>query len=281
MSDMAAHHRRVLAGVRSAQASLSPALARIAQTVLDAPDQALTLTVTELAEAAGSSEASVIRFCRDQGFASFQAFKLALATELAIAAPPPEASGHWGDLAGIAERGVTALRETLDLLNPATVTAVSARLLTARRVLIVSVGASAVTALYLQYKLERLGLFAVTHDDPHMAAMAATTLSAADVVVAVSSSGSTIDTVRAAERARGAGAFVVALTNRTRSPLTELAGAVLLGAAAETPLTGGAFASKVSQILIVDMLFESIARTDAPARAAIAATARSVTDRGY
>jgi DNA-binding MurR/RpiR family transcriptional regulator len=269
--------RKVLASVRAARATLSPALARIADAVLDGPDRILTLTVTELAEAAGASEASVIRFCREQDFASFQAFKLALATELALAAPAP-GTGRWG---GIGERAITALRETEDLLDPGMVERVAARLLTAGRVLVFGVGASAITARYAAYKLTRLGLPALAHEDPHMAAMAAATLAPADMAIAVSSSGSSIDTVRAGERAREAGALLVALTNRTRSPLTALADAVLLAASAETPLTGGAFPSKISQLLIVDILFETIAHAHPPARAAIGLTARSVTDRGY
>lgn len=271
--------RKVLANVRAAHASLSPALARIAESVLENPDRLLTQTVTELAETAGSSDASVIRFCRDQGFASFQAFKLALATELARTALPDV--GQSGHDAGIVERAVTALRETQDMLDPAAIAGVAKRLVAARRILLFGVGASAITVHYLQYKLARLGLSAIAHQDPHMAAMAAVALTANDVVIAVSSSGSTFDAVRAAERAHQAGAFLVAITNRIRSPLTAFADVVLLAASAETPLTGGAFASKISQFLIVDILFETIAGSHEPARMAIATTAESVSDRGY
>jgi DNA-binding MurR/RpiR family transcriptional regulator len=273
--------RPVLANVRATHGALSPALARIAEAVLDNPDRLLTQTVTELAEAAGASDASVIRFCRDQGFASFQAFKLALATELATVPPPLPGQGDSGHGGGIVERAVTALRETQAMLDLAAIGVVVQRLLAARRILVFGVGASAITAHYLQYKLTRLGLAAVAHQDPHMAAMAAVALTADDVVIAVSSSGSTFDAVRAAERAHAAGAFLVAITNRIRSPLTVRADIVLLAASAETPLTGGAFAAKISQFLIVDILFETIAATHDPARGAIATTADSVSDRGY
>ena len=102
-----------------------------------------------------------------------------------------------------------------------------------------------------------------------------------DVALAVSSSGSTLDVVRAATLAKEAGAFLAAITNRTKSPLTALADVVLLASTPETPLTGGALASKISQLVIVDMLFETIADRDPAARDAIRRTAQSVTDRGY
>jgi RpiR family carbohydrate utilization transcriptional regulator len=133
----------------------------------------------------------------------------------------------------------------------------------------------------MQYKLARLGQAAVAHEDPHMAAMVAAGLSAGDVAVIVSSSGSTLDAVRAAQLAKDAGAYVVAITNRLRSPLTALADAVLLAASAETPLTGGAFASKISQFLVVDLIFETMAQADPAVRDAIVQTASSVADRGY
>lgn len=81
-------------------------------------------------------------------------------------------------------------------------------------------------------------------DDPHMATMHAVSTVRDDPVLFVSSSGSTVDTVRLASIARSGGAFTVAITNRTRSPLTGSCDAVSLAAWPETLLQGGAFASK-------------------------------------
>jgi DNA-binding MurR/RpiR family transcriptional regulator len=72
-----------LAQLRSVQSSLTPVLERIAAYALSHPHKVIYHTVTELAEASGTSEASVIRFCRDLGYAGFQDFKLALAVDLA------------------------------------------------------------------------------------------------------------------------------------------------------------------------------------------------------
>ncbi len=271
--------RKVLAELRAACAGMSPALARIGDYVLQRPDRILSQTVTELAEQAGASEASVIRFCRDQGFASFQGFKLALATELA-AAPSPVGPAE-DDIGAIVTQAVAALHDTRTLLDAAAVGVVADRLMTARRIHLFGVAASAVTIAYLRYKLTRLGLPATADDDPHMAALAAAGLDVRDVALAVSTSGSTIDVVRTADVARGAGAFLVGITSRARSPLARIADVVLRTAAAETPLTGGAFASKIGQLLVVDVLFERIAARDPKARDFIRSTAASVADRDY
>ncbi|TIP78927.1 MAG: MurR/RpiR family transcriptional regulator, partial [Mesorhizobium sp.] len=73
---------KILARLRSSQPSLSPALLRISEYVLNDPAKVVNQTITEVADGSGSSEASVLRFCRDIKFSSFQRFKLALGIEL-------------------------------------------------------------------------------------------------------------------------------------------------------------------------------------------------------
>lgn len=73
----------LIARLRSVSADMTPALERVANAVLAAPDIALFQSITELADQSKSSEATVMRFCRDLGFSGFQDFKLALAREFA------------------------------------------------------------------------------------------------------------------------------------------------------------------------------------------------------
>ncbi|MFO1068273.1 MAG: MurR/RpiR family transcriptional regulator [Geminicoccaceae bacterium] len=269
----------MLAELRAASHSLSPALARVAEYVLGQPEAVLSQTVTELAEQAGSSEATIIRLCRAQGFGGFQAFKLALASELATSgAAPARPRDEVGGLVALAD---TALRDTEALLDRALLDRVAQRLLAARRILLFGAGASAISARYGLYKLVRLGLPAVAHDDAHHAAMAATGSGPEDVVVVVSSSGSTVDSVRVAELAGRSGAFVVAVTNRQRSPLVTASAAALVGAAPETPLTGGAFPAKLGQLLLLEAVYTRLQALRPELATAIEATARSVTDRSF
>lgn len=273
--------RNTLARLRALRGGLTPALGRIADYVLADPAQLLAQTVTELAEQAGSSESSVIRLCRELAFDGFQEFKLALATELAAserAERPPAA----GDLvSGLVASGTAALAETDQLLDRALLARVVDRLARSVQIHLFGVAASAITCRYLAYKLLRLGLRSSLAEDPHAATMMAATAGPGDLFVIVSSTGSTIDAVRIAERARGAGAFVLAITNRSRSPLVPVSDAVLLAASPETPLTGGAYASKISQLLIVDAIFAGLAAARPDLVAKIAETARSVADRSF
>src|SRR5215217_4371031 len=83
ISDGATMQSALIANIRSAAPNMTPALARVADHVLGNAQAVLYQSITELAEEASSSEASVMRFCRELGFTGFQNFKLMLAQELA------------------------------------------------------------------------------------------------------------------------------------------------------------------------------------------------------
>jgi RpiR family transcriptional regulator, carbohydrate utilization regulator len=272
--------RTVVPRLRARQPSLTPALARIADYVLADPEQLLAQTITELAEQSGSSESSVIRLCRELDFVGFQDFKLALATELA-AANRDEAAPSGDFVTNLAARGAGALADTDKLLDRATLRTVVDRLAAAAQIHLFGVAASAITCSYLAYKLMRLGLRATVPQDAHSAMMLASTARPRDVFVVVSSTGSTIDSVQIAQRAKASGAFVAAITNRSKSPLVLASDAVLLASSPETPLTGGAYASKISQLLIVDAIFAGLAEHRPDLVDRIAQTASSVSDRSF
>src|SRR5262245_65696140 len=61
--------------------SLSPAEQRVAQVIIDEAATAARLTISDLAARAGSSETTVIRFCRAMGFSGYPELRLTLAAE--------------------------------------------------------------------------------------------------------------------------------------------------------------------------------------------------------
>lgn len=271
----------LIATLRSLASDMTPALARVAETVLAQPDATLYQSITELAEAAGSSEASVIRFCRDQGFSGFQDFKLSLAKELATDQRAADAGLPVDDIQRLVETAVVALRETEQLIVRADVETAARRLLSATFVECFGVAASAVTAQYLAYKMSRIGRACRASSDAHLAVMAAGTAAAGSVHVVISSSGSTIDAVRVAEVAKTHAGFVIGISNRAKSPLIAACDIALIASWPETPLTGGAFPSKISQLLIVDALLGEMGRQDPACVSMAERTAKVVSDRSF
>ena len=273
--------KALIASLRSTAGDMTPALAKVAEFVLAHPDTTLYQSITELAESSGSSEASVMRFCRDQGFSGFQDFKLALAKELANDERGKESAQPADDIQRLVETAVIALRETEQLIVRKHVAKVAEKLLSATAVECFGVAASSVTAQYLAYKMSRIGKVSRAQSDVHLAMMAAGTAGKGSVHVIISSSGSTVDSVKIAELAKSRGAFVIGISNRSKSPLAAVCDLTLIASWPETPLTGGAFPSKISQLLIIDALLTEMMRRDPRCLAMIQLTAESVSDRSF
>lgn len=254
----------VLPLVRSLYASLTKSERKVAETLLKDPQQALYATVSDLAEASGVGETTVLRFCREMGFRSYQEFRLVLSRDLMR--PEEHLSGFeiaQDDLSALAH-GLTAtnakaLQDTLALFDPQALKRAVDILLTSRRVHVYGVGSSGVAAQDAKYKFIRMGLPVEAITDPHLQAMSATTLGSEDAVLAFSFSGSTKDTFDSVKLARAAGARIICITAHARSPLTRLADVVLLNAARETPLQGGNLSSRIAQLHVLDFLYTATA----------------------
>ena len=152
----------------------------------------------------------------------------------------------------------------------------------ARKIYFFGIGSSAYTAMDGKYRFMRLGFDAEVENDPHIMAMTASLMGKEDVLFAISTSGSTKDIVDAASLAKKNSVFLICLTSHLRSPLTQYADVVLLSKSRETPLQGGAFSSKISQIHVLDILSTAVAiRFKERAYGALESTSKAVVDKIY
>lgn len=270
--------------------SLSPAEQRVARQVIADPAAAARRTITELATQAGTSEATVIRFCRSVGMEGYPQLRIRLAAEAARRAEPPDSRVVGGDIppgadmaqiiATITFNDSRAVEETAEQLDPATCERVVDILANAYRVDVFGVGASGFVASDFQQKLHRIGRTAFYWPDIHTALTSAALLSKGDVAFGISHTGSTADTMEVLRQARERGATTIALTNFPRSPITEYADYVLTTAARETTYRSGATASRLAQLTVVDCLFVGVAgRNRARTNRALEATAAAVRER--
>lgn len=266
--------------------SLSPAEQRVARLVVSDPAAAARRTITDLATAAETSEATVIRFCRSVGMDGYPQLRIRLAAEAARRIEPPDARVVGGDIppgadlaqiiATIAFNDARAVEETAEQLDPAVCEQVVEAINGAGRIDIYG-AASGFVASDFQQKLHRIGRIAFYFPDVHTALTSAALLGRGDVAIGISHTGTTSDVIEVLEQARTRGAVTVALTNFPRSPITDVADFVLTTAARETTYRSGATASRLAQLTVVDCLFVGVAaRNRARARKALEATAEAV-----
>lgn len=222
------------------------------------------MTVTDVAEGSGTSEATVVRACKKGGFAGFQQFKMQLAQDLVSPLKAIHEEVAEDDDAGTIARkvfhaSILALEDTLARLKSAAVEQAVEILGGADRVLICGVGTSGLIALDAQQRWLRLGLHVNAEVAGQTQAVRAALLGPRDAVVAVSHSGASRDVVEAVRTARNHGSRIVAITGSSQSPLTRYADVVLATAARETAFRTEAMSSRIAMSAIVDLLFVALA----------------------
>ncbi|ASA19733.1 MurR/RpiR family transcriptional regulator [Paenibacillus donghaensis] len=263
--------------------SMTKSEQKVAQCVLEHPDNLIYLSVTELADFAGTGETTVMRFCRKIGFKGYQDFKLMLAQGLPKGQNLPEGAEGEGDYAShLYGSMVSVLQSTLGMLDREQLEQAVQCIDSARHVQFFGVGSSGITALDAKNRFLRIGRRVEAIADSHIQSMMAVTMGEGDVAFGISVSGSTLDTNDMLMKAKQNGAKVIAMTNYAKSPIASIADIVLLTAGKESPLEGGSIGAKISQLFIIDLLCQELERLHAEETKKMKElTARAVIDRIY
>ncbi|MEM3829633.1 MAG: MurR/RpiR family transcriptional regulator [Conexivisphaerales archaeon] len=246
--------------VKSRFQDLTEVEKRIANFIMAEPEKVLYMTVNELASASKVSDASVIRFAKELGFDSFQQLKIALAKERESTNINIEDMVISKDdsTKEIIEKTklscIKAIDDTDSIVDIKKLESAAHAIAGAKRIEVYGVGTSAAVAMVIQYKLIRLGISCKAYDDPHIQAMSASTMNFGDVVIGVSHTGSTKDTVDSVRIAKAHGAFVISITDHPKSPIAKYSDIVLETFSRETPVKSGAGRSIVAQIFLIETI---------------------------
>jgi RpiR family carbohydrate utilization transcriptional regulator len=250
--------------IERVEQDLSPAERRVAEVVRQDFRAATRLTIAELAARAGVSQPTVTRFCRSVGSASFNDFKIQLATTMTVAAVYLTSDRVFGDDVGQLAQAVmmhaaNAVREGLDQLDTAAVSTAIDRLAASRRIDIYGQGGgSAAVVEDAKLRLFRLGIPVSAFVDGHQQRMSAATLRPGDAVFAISNSGRSKPVIDAVEIARSFGATTIALT-RPGTPLAAKAEIVIAVAIPEADDILRPTPSRYAHMAIVDTIATGVA----------------------
>ncbi|QXT40444.1 MurR/RpiR family transcriptional regulator [Gymnodinialimonas ceratoperidinii] len=237
---------------------------QIANTILDDPDMMARLSSIELARKSGRSQSSVVKFCQKLGFSGYQDLRLEITRAAAAARSAPLDAVHstidTGDDALITAQKllsskIKSLQETLGINAPGQMDAARDMLNGAARVQLSGVGASSLVARDFAYKLQKLGIPVLFDGDSHIQIAHAATLTESDVLVSLSQSGTSLETLRVAETARQRGATILTVTGLHPNRLAELADIALRTVTDEERVRSSAITSRDAQLILLDMVF--------------------------
>ena len=265
---------RVLDRVRGAYASLRPSEQRVADYVLKDPETCTRCTISELADQVQVSQPTVIRFVQALGFDGYRNFKYCLIRDRSGGAAREACFDHlggfdlkpWDQLEDLPLKEVRVsgglLEEALKSLSVQELDRAVRMLATARTIDIYGVENSCTPASDLLTKLTYLGLCCRMHTDAYLQQIAAAHLGVADVAVAFSHSGCSMDTVKALRLARRAGANTIAVTSRKNPLLAKYADVCLYTGGEDTVIYGTAIFSRIPDLAVVDLLYMGIIQSD-------------------
>lgn len=247
-------------------ANLSGAERRLADHLLAHPQQVVHMNAREYAEICGCSPATVVRFAQGLGFPGFTELKLDLARE----SPLEEMDDFQSvirdndDMATIVYKAqrihLRNVSLTYGMLNVPMLSQAVEAICACRRIHLFGVGASGLLAMDFLHKASRIGLPATYHADAHTNLAAVSLLGPEDMVIAISYSGETKETVLAARAAKERGAGLITITQANRNALSRLADYPFFVPAEEKELRVGAMTSRNSCSLILDLLYLGIAK---------------------
>ncbi|MEP9384053.1 MurR/RpiR family transcriptional regulator [Nocardioides sp. KR10-350] len=259
--------------IRAALPRMSDAMAKIGTLLIEDPSLPLRLSITELAQAAGTSPATVTRFCRAIGYAGYPTLRVGAAAEQGRASGDETWKAdigrefHPGDsptdvVRTLVNAHSVALASTADAIDPDLIARVAAAVASSGHVDIYGIGGSAGMAVELQARLYRIGINAHAWSEVHVALTSAALLGETAVAIAFSNTGRTEETIEMLTLAKSSGAFSVAVTSDPTSPLAEVADAHLAAVAPGAYLQPDDLSAKHAQLFVIDLLYLLVAQQD-------------------
>lgn len=257
--------------IRETFNDLTPSEKRVARYVLNFPEESMGLSIVQLAERSGGSQAAIVRFYKSLGFRGYRDFSLKMSSDIALnrSGENEYTDIRVGDDMETLIRNVSlnnrkSIDDTLQVLDFNEAARAVETLLHARRIDFYGVGASGLIAQDAQQKFLRINRYATAFNDTHLQATAAAILTPDDAAVFISYSGETRDIIEMLGYAEKAGAATIAVTRCGKNTLSERADILLQISSPETSMRSAAASSRIAQLNIIDILFTAVAGRDYP-----------------
>lgn len=249
----------VFVKVRFLYASLPRSERSAADVLLDDGKKVAAYTLSEYAERANCSEASIIRLCRRIGADGFADLRQLLEDST------DSSDGQDGTRIGpqddlrtvftkIARNYERTLQDTLTLYTPEYDRALEA-MERARVIHFFGVGDAHLVCEAARMKLARVGKPCTAYSDSALMLAAGSLAEPTDVVVAVSFSGKTRLIVNAAELAKRNGATIICILHNDKTKLGKLADISLFTATTDVTAAHDEIARRIAEHAIIDTLY--------------------------
>lgn len=251
---------------------MNPALRRIAERILAAPEDIKTISIKDLATQCEVSESTVTRFVREISVPSFQQFKVLIAEELSqgssrgsvaverhVYEDITENDDAASVLSKVSARYALTVSDTMAGLAEGEILKAVSAIEKADVIAFYAMGASLLCVENALLRFMRVGKKCLFFRDLGIRQISVSTLGKGSVAVGISNSGRTISTVDSLEEARKQGATTICVTSFPDSPIVRHSD-IKLFTPTVTGIGGSAdydesMVSKIAQLQVIDVLY--------------------------
>ena len=247
----------LLMRIRFQRPSLPRAERVVAEALLENPEAISGLTLAQLAKETGSSDASIIRFCRRMGFKGYTDFKTAFSCRKDLSDEDEEKENQDSMMVILKKvfRGnMQTLTDTLSLATTNYDEALNA-MVKAKSIHFFGVGDAYAVCQLAHMKIGRLGISGSAYSDVTQQLVAAANIKPGDVAFSVSYEGRSRNVVEAMKIAKERGAVTICITKMNKSPLLHYVDIALFISVSDLTIGREKVARRVADQAILDALF--------------------------
>src|SRR5699024_2890106 len=187
--------KNALIRIKENISNLNPTEKKIAQYIVEHPEEVINYSVQKLAELSNVSEATIVRFSKKMKFKGFQDLKLQIAYDLNN---PKTVKSSYQDITAdvstatliehVSHNNVKSIQDTLLVLSKSALEESIEMVAEARKIAVFGIGASAIIAHDLKQKLTRIDCWNEIGTDFDTQATISANLTQKDVVIGISNS---------------------------------------------------------------------------------------------
>ncbi|MCG8484455.1 MAG: MurR/RpiR family transcriptional regulator [Clostridia bacterium] len=208
---------------------LSKSEQKIADFIIKHHKEVVLYSSDDLAQKNGTSKSTISRFCKKLGYRNYNEFLTLLSSEnepQPLIDDPVQKIMHYCNQVYLSSSELIDINVLNQFIH---------QIKSANQILICGIGSSGLTAIELSMRLVHMGLVAKAITDSHLMKAQTQRFSSKDLLIAISTSGTTQEVIEACNIAKEIGTPICAITKTNYTPLTNLS---------ETTI----FVSDVSQI---------------------------------
>ena len=255
----------MLSQIARAIPDLSRAEKRVASWILDHPKQATSATLAHIANECGTSEPTVLRFCRRMGMKGFRELGVRVAESLSVPGSYVHRDVNPDDSISdaaikVMDASIQSLTEMRAQLSSMPIGVAAGAMAAARQIAFAGLGASGHVARDACHKFFRLGIPCSSLLDTPMILQFAAIAEPDDVLVLLSHTGRWQEFAQAADIASERGATVIAITN-PESDLARSASILFPCRVIEDTNVFTPMSSRLGQLALLDALLGALALT--------------------